>query len=160
MASQSRCSGAADTTRYSARVSSRKSLLPVTALSRSFGQLMVVAQHARQAPLPVLFLPDLRELRRLGQPIGFALLNRVEAVRAGLDRAVVVERIDLHRLGHELARRQEVDALLLPLALVLRGLDEVRARSADAPALVVKHLEILGDAGQHALHVAGLHEKP
>ena len=34
---------------------------------------MVVAQRARQAPLAVVFFPDVRELRNLGEPVGLAL---------------------------------------------------------------------------------------
>src|SRR5688572_7056488 len=91
-------------------------------------KLMVVAEHTRQLPAAALFLPDMGELRDLGQTARFVLEHRVEAVDAGLDGAVVVDRIDLHRLGHEFARGEEIGADRLALALVVRRLVELLAR--------------------------------
>ena len=75
-------------------------------------------------------------------------------MRASFDGAVVVDGEDLHGFPHQFAGRQEVDPITLALALLLRDGHELFARRDFAAALVVEHLEIVGDQSTHSLGVA------
>src|SRR5688572_2441214 len=92
-----------------------------------FRQHVVVAQDARQLPLTVLLLPVVRELAGFRQAIRRAGLDRIERMGADLDSAVVLDRVDLQGFRHELARREEVDAVRLPFAFLPRDPHEIRA---------------------------------
>src|SRR5688572_17584088 len=74
-------------------------------------QHVVVADHAGELPGVALLLPQVDELAGLGELVRFAGMQGIEAMRAHLHGAVVVEHVHCHRPFDEFAARAEIRAV-------------------------------------------------
>src|SRR5688572_30099153 len=103
---------------------------------------MVVADHPRYFPSPVLELPDVEKLR-FTDTAGIGGMKKT--VRAHLNRPITRQRMHNHRSRHQLADH-------LPANVVFGHLQEITLADGESGLIVIK-LQIVGEIRAESVQV-------